>query len=137
MYSYYKYRGDLREYYNICLEAVGRKDKTYNELKEKHESGKKERDMAYKKYYSLLEEFSIKREKYNSLFQDMLNNHFHRSVRTDERGRYAFTRIKKDAYYLYAIEGTFINTNVWFMETNLNEDKTIYLTNKNISDIFQ
>ena len=119
------------------LESLRNKGKTYNELKKKYNLEKNERDETYQKYFNLLEEFSLKRRKYNSLFEDLFNEYFFRSTKTDEKGRYQFQSIKKGNYYLYAVEGNLINTNVWLIEVILDEDKFINLSKKNVTDIFK
>ena len=137
--SYYE-KGEITERDLLMLkklETFKNKGKTYYELKRKHNLEKEERDETYEKYFDLLDEFSLRRGKYNSLFEDLLNKHFFRGTKTDEKGRYKFQGIKKGNYYLYAIEGSLINTNVWFMEVTLNENKFINLSKKNVTDIFE
>lgn len=119
------------------LETLRNKGKTYYELKKKYNLEKKERDETYQKYFNLLEEFSLKRRKYNLLFEDLFNKYFFQSTKTDEKGRYQFQSIKKGNYYLYAVEGNLINTNVWLIEVILDEDKFINLSKKNVTDIFK
>ena len=118
------------------LETLRNKGKTYYELKERYNLEKRERDETYQKYFNLLEEFSLKRRIYNTLFEDLFNKYFFRSTKTDERGKYQFRSIKKGNYYLYAVEGNLIDTNVWFVEVILDEDKFINLSKKNVTDIF-
>ena len=119
------------------LETLRNKGNTYYELKNKYELEKKERDETYQKYFNLLEDFSLKRRMYNTLFEDMFDKYFFRSTETDEKGKYQFRGIKKSNYYLYAIDGDLINTNVWFMEVILDEDKSINLSNRNVTDMFK
>jgi hypothetical protein len=119
------------------LESINRKDNLYYEIKKKYEGEKEGRNQLYKKYYGLLEEFSFKRSKYNELFEELINKNFYRKTKTDDKGRYTFKDFRKGHYYVYAIEGSLVNTNVWFIEVNLNENKVINLSKKNAGDIFR
>jgi len=119
------------------LESINKKDNLYYEIKKKYEGEKEGRNQLYKKYYGLLEEFSFKRSKYNELFEELINKNFYRKTKTDDKGRYTFKDFRKGHYYVYAIEGSLVNTNVWFIEVNLNENKVINLSKKNAGDIFR
>lgn len=119
------------------LETLRNKGETYYELKKRYNLEKRERDETYQKYFNLLEEFSLKRRIYNTLFEDLFNKYFIQSTKTNEKGRYQFRSIKKGNYYLYAVEGDLINTNVWLIEVILDEGKFINLSKKNVTDIFK
>lgn len=119
------------------LESINKKDNFYNEIKKKYEIEREERNELYKKYYNLLEEFSFKRMKYNTLFEELINKSFFRTTRTDDRGRYEFKNFRKGHYYIYAIEGGLVNTNMWLIEVNLNENKVVNLSKKNSGYIFR
>lgn len=137
--SYYE-KSEMTEREFLMLkkyEQISKNSRTYQDLKKRYENRKTERDKAYQDYYILLEEYSIKRNKYIKQFEELFNEDFLVSTTTDERGKYNINNITKGTYFLYAVTGTLVNTQVWFQEIVLNENKSINLSKRNTTDIFE
>ncbi len=118
------------------MEAFNTRGRTYSELKKKYEIKKKDRDETYRKYINMLEDFASKRQEYNNLFGKLLDDNFMVLTKTNDRGRYRFDNILKGNYFLYAIEGNFIGSNVWFVEVEVDKNISINLSKRNISNMF-
>ena len=137
--SYYE-KNEIAEREFLMLkryEQIGKKTGTYREQKKRYESRKEERDKSYHEYYALLEEYSIKRNKFIKQFEELIRNDLLIATNTDERGKYGFHNINKGTYYIYAVTGTLVDTHLWFIEINLDENKSLNLSKRNASDIFE